>query len=684
MSYSVLLCIVIICIHCVSVVLSLQQHQTPSLSTQINNIINNYNITLYNKYCESQYQQKQCHSLTLTFLNNITVHTLSEIDSLPYTLKSLYTSFHFNLAMIHYYGYLSSSPSLPSALEHLIISAYFGDPKSHYILYVLIQTNLLPQIITDPKYITKLTSNHILNAISLTPFYANINYTSTNTQLSTSIAFMFLYSSSLAHYPPALNALGYKYLNGYNTKQSCSIASEYYKQSAQLTINDITNRHSRNYYNYITLTEYEYITYKFNYRTKLHDELDYMKLKASNGNIDHIFTLYEKYLYGIGVEQNYNEAFYWINKGVKLNDSLSLFHLGEMYLNGWGTPINYTHAYLLFTQAANANVSQAYNSIGYMYYNGLYVEKNIKRAYDYFKKGTHNNDLDAYYDLMTLLIEDNGDIEVDINTAHKYSSLLASKAHTYGTYYSAMLNHYKLSSLMMNCNTNVKLYKLVAERNVLFKQLFDKAMQMYLNGQYKNALLMFIGLAEQGHTPSQLNAALLLKRYDIFIDKVYQKEMSVRYMMMNAEDDNGDVFAVLNMGEFYYKGFGNVKVDYDKARKFFEKVVKGGNLVMKGNALFNIGMMYSYGYGVERNVDKAVGYYNMSINTGTSAKYPAFIMMKYEQWWRNRTWTEIGRGVVNRVVDGVVGTKWKVWGYGVFVVFYCGFYVSLYLQRKSN
>ena len=115
-----------------------------------------------------------------------------------------------------------------------------------------------------------------------------------------------------------------------------------------------------------------------------------MKLKASNGNIDHIFTLYEKYLYGIGVEQNYNEAFYWINKGVKLNDSLSLFHLGEMYLNGWGTPINYTHAYLLLTQAANANVSQAYNSIGYMYYNGLHVEKNIKRAYDYFKKGTHN------------------------------------------------------------------------------------------------------------------------------------------------------------------------------------------------------------------------------------------------------------------------------------------------------
>ena len=237
---------------------------------------------------------------------------------------------------------------------------------------------------------------------------------------------------------------------------------------------------------------------------------------------------------------------------------------------------------------------------------------------------------------------------------------------------------------MMNCNMNIKLYKLVAERNVLFKQLFDKAVQMYLNGQYKNALLMFIGLAEQGHTPSQLNAALILKRYDIFIDKDYQKEMSVRYMMMNAEDDNGDVFAVLNMGEYYYKGFGNVKVDYDKARKYFEKVVKGGNLVMKGNALFNIGMMYSYGYGVERNVDKAVGYYNMSINTGTSAKYPAFIMMKYEQWWRNKTWMEIGRGVVDGVVDGVVGTKWKVWGYGVFVVFYVGFYVSLYLQRKSN
>lgn len=87
------------------------------------------------------------------------------------------------------------------------------------------------------------------------------------------------------------------------------------------------------------------------------------------------------------------------------------------------------------------NYAKAWNSIGYMYYHGLGVEKNIKRAYDFFKISfSKGEDSDAYFNMATLLTEENGEIEVDFSNAYKYSNFIAAKGHTFGTYWFSKIN----------------------------------------------------------------------------------------------------------------------------------------------------------------------------------------------------------------------------------------------------
>jgi TPR repeat protein len=145
------------------------------------------------------------------------------------------------------------------------------------------------------------------------------------------------------------------------------------------------------------------------------------------------------------------------------------------------------------------NNSKAWNALGYMYYYGLGVEKNIKRAYDYFKISfTKGEESDAYYDMVTLLSESNGKIEVDFPNAYKYANFIAAKGHTFGTHFFGMMNEYQLGSIVKTCEITVEFFKQVSERNLPGKRKFDSAIKFYKEGLYKISALLYIELAEEG------------------------------------------------------------------------------------------------------------------------------------------------------------------------------------------
>jgi len=109
------------------------------------------------------------------------------------------------------------------------------------------------------------------------------------------------------------------------------------------------------------------------------------------------------------------------------------------------------------------------------------------------------DDSDSYLNLLSLLVEANEEIPVDISQAYKYANYIASKGHTYATHIFAMLNQYHLGSMIKSCQINVEFFKSVSERSMSSKRKFDYAYRFYKEGFVQIAALLYIELAEEGH-----------------------------------------------------------------------------------------------------------------------------------------------------------------------------------------
>ncbi len=140
------------------------------------------------------------------------------------------------------------------------------------------------------------------------------------------------------------------------------------------------------------------------------------------------------YLYGEGVEQDYNEAYKWIKLSAEKDDAISQFCLGLMYYNGngpdavsqdygealkwWkksakngdaqakcnvgccyfhgeGVPIDYKEAVKWFKEAAEQGNMQAQNALGKCYLNGFGVRKDETEARKWYQKAAEQGDKEA-------------------------------------------------------------------------------------------------------------------------------------------------------------------------------------------------------------------------------------------------------------------------------------------------
>ena len=656
-------------------------------SQEIYNIISNINYTKYKLDCNDDYNFKECLDASKQIENDLNIKNLNEIEILEEIDKNKISEIFFNIGNINYHGHVDQNPNLSLGLTYLIISSYFGNPKSQFLLYVIIQNKLLEQITPDSNFKYYKKTNNLLNEISNTKYYKNFNYTEdknlSQEEARVSISFSLLFSSALAKYPQALNTLGYKYLNGYGVYYSCDIALKYFKESSFQTITDITKRHMRNFYNYMTLADYEYVEKKFEEKQKNEDILDYYVKEASNNNIKNIRELGYCYLLGTcGVKQNVNEAFKYYSKGAKLNDGESYYYLGELYLNGWGVEKNYEKAFHYLTLAQNLNISKSWNSLGYMYYYGLHVPKNERRAYDYFKLGClEKKDDNACYDIMTLLLEGKNEIKHDYKTAYSYANQIAAKGHTFGSYLFAMMNEYNIGSVINSCDITINFFQNVADKSITSKNNFNLANDYYLHKHYKSAFLLYLELAEEGIELGQLNTALLLKNYDIFIDKNYQKFLTLKFMKMAK--NKGNILSKIMLADFYFTGYGELKQNFQKAKKLYESAYSsiGINKFYQAHILFNIGLMYNFGYGVDKNTTIASNYFLQGIKFEKYIKYP-YLLVRILNKFYDLEFSSFVKNQIKNVFNFYFDSWWKKTFYIITILLYIGFCFSLKLQSN--
>lgn len=91
---------------------------------------------------------------------------------------------------------------------------------------------------------------------------------------------------------------------------------------------------------------------------------------ASLGYVDAQFNVAYKYYYGIGIPQDYNQAFKWYMKSAKQGNYLAQNILGSMYYNGNGTHQDYKQAANWYMKSAKQGHPYAPFNLGKMYYLG--------------------------------------------------------------------------------------------------------------------------------------------------------------------------------------------------------------------------------------------------------------------------------------------------------------------------
>lgn len=705
----------------------------PSNSKQTNAFIfpKEINYESYKNICKENIfiNHEECFSYTEKYEKEISKLLLSvNISSLNETDKEKISFIYYTLGNIYYHGFIFNEPDLDQGLAYYIISSFFGSPQSKYKLSIILSNDIFEQIYTSKKFKNLLNNLKIFNIISKTDFYINnfqylINeYTLLDNskmdqnlknkkllnlkEFKNNLAISFLYSSTLQNYSPAKKILAYKLNKGYDISFSCTSSIKYYEELSKDTLQEISDWNNKIYYDFKKLEKFEYIGTKFD-EDNLKEEKQIIELywsqitdKKDSKNLQIIKELAKMYYYGSSGEQNYETSLKLFLKAEQLNDTEALYYLGEHYLNGWGEKKNYSKAYEYFKKSVSYNTSEtskSWNSLGYLYYYGLGVKKDIKKAYDYFNIGMTYGDESARYDLAFLLIEnyknDKKLIKRDVEKAYDQVSKLAAVNFNFGTYLYAMMNQYSIGSSVKACDINIKFFISICEKSLYMKYLYDLGFKYYKNKMYRKAFLIYLELAEGGSEAAQINTALLLDNYNIFINKEYQKFLTYKFYKMTYL--TGNTLAALKMGDFFYNGFGNLKEDSEKAKQYY-KESKGAEIMTDSfrlsNADFNLGMIYLFkenSSNITNDIYQSEIYFNSSEAKEPMTHYPIKIAKFYFKYFYHKKGNKIilWKNILYNFFFGNFFNKkifisWQFFAVILTIFLYGLFYFSLLNQKE--
>lgn len=92
------------------------------------------------------------------------------------------------------------------------------------------------------------------------------------------------------------------------------------------------------------------------------------------------------YLFGRGVAQNDEKAFYYFEKGAKAGDKYAMNEVAYLYAAGKGTQQNDKQALFWYEKAARAGLVGAQFNVGLMYYHGMGTKVDKPIALQWIKK----------------------------------------------------------------------------------------------------------------------------------------------------------------------------------------------------------------------------------------------------------------------------------------------------------
>ncbi|CDW82044.1 protein sel-1 homolog 1-like [Stylonychia lemnae] len=462
--------------------------------------------------------------------------------------------------------------------------------------------------------------------------------------------------------------LGFRFKYGLGVPNKCKTSSLYYEKAAMQSIQyveqtyglDIVERKKLSIGPHVLQDKVQLADQSED--QSYNDMIDLLDLKGQYGNVESLSVLAIQHVHGTKrIKRDFLQARRSFEKALSIdfNDKDSNYYMGLMNLHGLGAYANVQKAVEYFKRAQND--SRALNALGYIYYTAPdYLEidhsvlmkygnirQSFKEAKNYFLKAAENGNTNAQYNLGCLHLNPGSKEEYSFTQAYDRFRYAAEKGHTFSAYNVAVMHLLGIGTFE-SCQIAQLYLKHVAEvgQNTL---LLKSAFSLTIEQRYKEAALIYMELAEQGLAVAQLNAAILFDKYDVIDnDKIFISDVAKRdkkdekfninkhlshkyYQMAGLQIDTQDE-ANLKLGDFYYYGIA-CNQSYEKAIEMYRLVVsQSKDSELRGQAMFNLGIIHHFGMGVEIDLEMAQIYYDKAMKEESQALTPVYLLSLYGKW----------------------------------------------------
>lgn len=327
---------------------------------------------------------------------------------------------------------------------------------------------------------------------------------------------------------------------------------------------------------------------------------------------------------GIGTDRNYLKAAEWYRKAADQNNKYALYNLGMLYANGYGVPQDDKKAFELYGKSATNGLVNAEYALATCYRNGKGVLQDDKKALEWYKKAAEHNNVEAQNTIgwmyecgigtsvdikkaaewylksaeqgyyigqwnIAKMYEEGLGVNKDIKKAFEW--YLKSASQGYGNAECYVASMYQTGfGVKQNYQEAVKWYEKAVEHDNFTAQ-FNLACIYFdgINGIPKNikrAITLMEKAAQSGNAEAQWSIGFMLS--EDTSEKDYPK--ALEWTQKSASQDYSP--AINDLGWFYEHGYG-VPVDLGKAVEFYRKAADKDN----ASGLSNLGRMYENGYG---------------------------------------------------------------------------------------
>ena len=115
------------------------------------------------------------------------------------------------------------------------------------------------------------------------------------------------------------------------------------------------------------------------------EDVAFLRASAEEGNTMAMFYLLDCYKNGWGVEQDFEQEFFWSKKGAESGDVGCMIALANCYFNGEGTETDYRESLAWDLKAAEAGSPSGLLNAAISYEDGYGVEADPARAFELYK-----------------------------------------------------------------------------------------------------------------------------------------------------------------------------------------------------------------------------------------------------------------------------------------------------------